>query len=505
MGELLMTVLLVSILWMILDLLKVFFQEHREGPGNEAVRDPGRQKLTQYAEAFEGLSETFLKLPKLKEDLEKEDREEILKETSHQVCRDCEAMEWCWSEHREDTLREAYDRLFSMEKGEEELPRLSFCIRSDRFLAELRLKYQLARQNLLWTNRLFASRRIMMDQFQEIAGIIRRAAGAIYEVDEVDTQVRRILEVQMKLHGIGVREMWKVERPDGCRELYVTMRALGKKRCVGMREAAACLSSACGERMIPARDSRMVINQDYSTVMFMPAPEYMMLCGAARVTRDGEVVSGDSFAVYHRDSGEMILSISDGMGSGPEAGQESSQTVELMEQFLNAGFDRETSIKMLHSVMLLRDSSCFFHDGSGGGEPLHRGVRASESRSGGDFFETGRLGGDRFLDEHAHGDYRGGGLRVYEKAAPARRFPCHGLRRDSGRFPGKSRGGQGPGADFERDHGQCRRDGEKYPGRGVEIPAEKGRGRYDGAGRRPVEAVNFCLRLAVLRECEYTE
>ena len=279
-----------------------FFQEHREGPGNEAVRDPGRQKLTQYAEAFEGLSETFLKLPKLKEDLEKEDREEILKETSHQVCRDCEAMEWCWSEHREDTLREAYERLFSMEKGEEELPRLSFCIRSDRFLAELRLKYQLARQNLLWTNRLFASRRIMMDQFQEIAGIIRRAAGAIYEVDEVDTQVRRILEVQMKLHGIGVREMWKVERPDGCRELYVTMRALGKKRCVGMREAAACLSSACGERMIPARDSRMVINQDYSTVMFMPAPEYMMLCGAARVTRDGEVVSGDSFAVYHRDT-----------------------------------------------------------------------------------------------------------------------------------------------------------------------------------------------------------
>ena len=68
-----------------------------------------------------------------------------------------------------------YILLFSMKKGEEELPRLSFCIRSDRFLAELRLKYQLARQNLLWTNRLFASRRIMMDQFQEIAGIIRRA------------------------------------------------------------------------------------------------------------------------------------------------------------------------------------------------------------------------------------------------------------------------------------------------------------------------------------------
>lgn len=352
MGELLITVLLVSILWMLLDLLKVFYQEHREGPGNEAVRDPGRQKLNQYAEAFDGLSETFQKFPKRKEDLEREDREEILRESSYKVCRDCEAMEWCWSEHREDTLREAYERLFSMEKGEEEPERLSFCIRSDRFLSEIRLKYQLARQELCWTNRLLASRKLMMDQFQEIA-------GSIYEVDEVDTQVRRSLEVQMKLHGIGVREMWKVERSDGCRELYVTMRALGKKRCVGMREAAACLSSACGERMIPARDSRMVINQDYNTVMFMPAPEYLMLCGAARVTRDGEVVSGDSFALYHRDSGEMILNISDGMGSGPEAGQESSRAVELMEQFLNAGFDRESSIKMLHSVMLLKDGNCF--------------------------------------------------------------------------------------------------------------------------------------------------
>ena len=114
MGELLITVLLVSILWMLLDLLKVFYQEHREGPGNEAVRDPGRQKLNQYAEAFEELSETFQKLPKRKEDLEREDREEILRAASYKVCRDCEAMEWCWSEHREDTLREAYERLFSM-------------------------------------------------------------------------------------------------------------------------------------------------------------------------------------------------------------------------------------------------------------------------------------------------------------------------------------------------------------------------------------------------------
>ncbi len=93
---------------------------------------------------------------------------------------------------------------FPWKKEKENRNAFPFCIRSDRFLSEIRLKYQLARQELCWTNRLLASRKLMMDQFQEIAGIIRRAAGSIYEVDEVDTQVRRSLEVQMKLHGIGV-------------------------------------------------------------------------------------------------------------------------------------------------------------------------------------------------------------------------------------------------------------------------------------------------------------
>lgn len=364
MGEILIAVLLVSILWIIWDMAKLFLGEKPDMPDESAVREPGRQKLNQYAEAFERLSETFLKLPEQKENLKKEELEEILKRTSNRVCRNCEALEWCWKEHREDTLLRAYEQLRYLENegengAEPEADFREICILPDKFLGELQMEFRLARQNLIFENRLLESRQILMDQFQEIAEVIRRAAGSIYEISRVDQVQRQQMEAQMRLHGIRVREMWKVERENGQKELYVTMKAAGKKRCIGIREAAACLSGVCGERLIPARDSRMIINQEYSTVLFMPAPNYTMLCGAARVTREGEVVSGDSFSVFHRDSGQMILSISDGMGSGPEAGQESGQVVELMEQFLNAGFDKETAVKMIHSMMLLTDSRCF--------------------------------------------------------------------------------------------------------------------------------------------------
>lgn len=366
MGEILIAVLLVSVLWIIWDMAKMFLGEKPDMPDESAVREPGRQKLNQYAEAFERLSETFLKLPEQKDDLQKEDMEEILKVTSNRVCRNCEALEWCWKQHREDTLLRAHEQLKYLdiegsdrEVSEAEADFREICIMPDKFLGELQMEFRLARQNLIFNNRLSESRQVLMDQFQEIAEVIRRAAGSIYEISRVDQVQRHQMEAQMRIHGIKVREMWKVERQDGQKELYVTMKALGKKRCIGIREAAACLSGVCGERLMPARDSRMIINQEYNTVMFMPAPMYVMLCGAAKVTREGEVVSGDSFSVFHRDSGQMILSISDGMGSGPEAGQESSQVVELMEQFLNAGFDKETAVKMIHSMMLLKDSQCF--------------------------------------------------------------------------------------------------------------------------------------------------
>ena len=48
--------------------------------------------------------------------------------------------------------------------------------------------------------------------------------------------------------------------------------------------------------------------------------------------------------------------ISDGMGSGPEAGQESKAAVELVEKFAEAGFSNITSINTVNSIMSLKFS-----------------------------------------------------------------------------------------------------------------------------------------------------
>lgn len=67
---------------------------------------------------------------------------------------------------------------------------------------------------------------------------------------------------------------------------------------------------------------------------------YRTIVGDARMVRMGETVSGDSFTVMHMESGQTVLSLSDGMGSGEKAEKESNRIISLLEQLLTTGFNR---------------------------------------------------------------------------------------------------------------------------------------------------------------------
>lgn len=70
------------------------------------------------------------------------------------------------------------------------------------------------------------------------------------------------------------------------------------------------------------------------------------------MVRMGEAVSGDSFTVMHMESGQTVLSLSDGMGSGEKAEKESNRIIGLLEQLLSTGFNRQSAIRLIHSVVL---------------------------------------------------------------------------------------------------------------------------------------------------------
>lgn len=97
-------------------------------------------------------------------------------------------------------------------------------------------------------------------------------------------------------------------------------------------------------------------------MLFIEDTGFQVLHGAARVTKEGESISGDNYGCICED-GRFVLCLSDGMGSGLAASQESETVVELFEQFLRSGFSRETAARMINSALVLQRGRDVFHCG----------------------------------------------------------------------------------------------------------------------------------------------
>lgn len=80
--------------------------------------------------------------------------------------------------------------------------------------------------------------------------------------------------------------------------------------------------------------------------------KYKLQVGVATSTKEGSKVSGDSNIEAKLDDGKYLIALSDGMGSGEEANQSSRIAINMLAKLLKAGFDKETSLKLINSSLI---------------------------------------------------------------------------------------------------------------------------------------------------------
>lgn len=90
------------------------------------------------------------------------------------------------------------------------------------------------------------------------------------------------------------------------------------------------------------------------TVIIEETPKYHMTSYAAIKAKEGETYIGDSYSFSETNEGTYINIISDGMGSGPEAGIESGLAVGLIEKFIENSFSEKTAIDTVNSIMTMK-------------------------------------------------------------------------------------------------------------------------------------------------------
>ena len=377
MGEFLAAALLVCGLWILCDLGKVWMQsgvpdeKKRRGDPGEPADGPGREQMTRVADAFQALADTMSGLPCRRERLGEQDLEEIYWQMQNGRCSRCRQYGECWEKRYEETRREIYGMLMGVEEGActiegaclrephgmnewNALPFWKQCSHPEEFFTQLQENFHQAMLKLLWDNRMLEQRKAMGEQLTGTAGILRLTARRIFDARRLEGSQGRKITAGMQRRGIQVRHIWAYGKDEQRKELFLDMR-LARGSCLPVKEAARLLSEVTGQPMMPARDSRMTISGVWSTAHFVTEPPYYMLFGMAKMTKEGEVVSGDSYVLLAKEGGQVVMSLSDGMGSGLGASKESETVVGLLEQLLEAGFAKETAVRLINSVMVLQN------------------------------------------------------------------------------------------------------------------------------------------------------
>lgn len=125
-----------------------------------------------------------------------------------------------------------------------------------------------------------------------------------------------------------------------------------KGRLVTARETAQVLSELFGKSFMPSRESHNVIPKEETEMIFVEDTPLLAVTGVGRRRKEGEEVSGDSFSCLSLPNGELLLALSDGMGSGEGALGESQVVIELLEQMTEAGFSKISALKLINSLYM---------------------------------------------------------------------------------------------------------------------------------------------------------
>lgn len=237
----------------------------------------------------------------------------------------------------------------------EDMPRffLETCRRSDEYVGQLNRNLGRATMNLEWKNRFLESRDTVMVQFRELAVILEEFAHQMERATDITGLRGDSVKHLFRLHHMAVENMLLLEYENHQREAYLTVKTTNG-RCVTAKEAAALLGQALGSKgwSVP-RDTRALVTRQSATLRFMEDGSYRMLYGVARLAKDGEGVSGDNYTYSGNAPGQVIMSLSDGMGSGETASRESKRVVELTQQLLETGFSARAALKMVNTILLL--------------------------------------------------------------------------------------------------------------------------------------------------------
>ncbi len=320
-------------------------------------KEPQTQRMESFAYAVNGLSDAFFAMSQPKEKMVMEDVSVLEQEVTGKLCASCDGCAICWNENRmrrQGGIRALLHAVVN-HSPKEELLREGYvdnCTQYADMVEEAMQAFSRLELNYAWHNRLCENRYVIAQQLDAMAGLMEEWARSRTIMDKQYKDLMGQISFEVKEKGLQIEELHIYEDNKRlCVEGYVSSKWNGG---IPVKHYLQAVEKALKKPMRLGKDSKTVLTQEPVRLSVYEDTLFYGLQGIASEKKYDAIINGDSFSFFAMDDGNYHICLSDGMGSGTQASQESEMVVDLFQKFLEAGFRKETAIQLMNSAMVLQ-------------------------------------------------------------------------------------------------------------------------------------------------------
>lgn len=331
----------------------------------QKIRNITAQRVGQFSEVFEALSKSFI------QSTEKPSDEEVIRETDYflssvteKTCQRCFMKQRCWQSKFDET----YKLMGTIKKeivanGEIDRSTLTrfenHCVKSKKVLETISSEVSVLQANKHLKRQVSESKKIVADQLRGVSDVMDNFAREIVKErehhEQQEIQIVRALK-QMDVHIESI-DIYQLEKGSIDIEMSVMFQNYHGEAA---KLIAPVLTDILHETIIVKLEEVSPFPNGVSFLTFGSAKQFTVETGVATAAKGGGLISGDCYTTMEIGEGKYALAISDGMGNGVRAREESSETLRLLKQILQTGISEQVAIKSINSILSLRTTDEIF-------------------------------------------------------------------------------------------------------------------------------------------------
>ncbi|ASK61696.1 stage II sporulation protein E [Virgibacillus phasianinus] len=333
----------------------------------QKVRNVTAKRVEQFSDVFEALSKSFqtVDYASVEQDADyKQETDHFLSQVTEKTCQGCFMKNRCWQQQ--------FDKSYSLMEGlkndlvEDREPSPAdmrvfenHCVKSKKVMDVMKEELTIFESNKRLQKQVSESKRFVAEQLQGVSEVMDDFAKEILK--ERHHHEQQEMQIVQGLEHMGIEieklDIFSLERGNVDIEMMVN---LYEYRGEGAKLIAPMLSDILSEVVIVKQEEISPFPNGSCFIVFSSAKEFVVETGVSHAAKGGGIISGDSHTTMELGTGKYAMAISDGMGNGERAHEESVETLRLLQQILQTGIPEKVAIKSINSILSLRTTDEMF-------------------------------------------------------------------------------------------------------------------------------------------------